>query len=349
MPAPSEPGKTANRHVKPPDASESRIAAALRAGHVGIWQWNLQSGLVHCDAEIADILGRPTGRKDQPARAFLRHVEQHDRTRLLNAVRNCLRSGRPIAVEIQVRRTDGEKRWIAFRGAATDIGGAKGKAPSVLSGVAYDITDQRLSLSRTDSLLREVSHRSKNLLALILAMARLTARDAVDVKSHLKDFTLRVAGLSASQDLIVASDWQSVDLATLALAEIGAVARTDADRVAVSGPPVSLTPEAAQTLGMVMTELALNAVEHGALSAASGEVRLTWELPDKDTIRISWEETGGPPFIADAPKGYGTSVVERFSNQGLKLSARATTEAEGLKWVLSGPLANIGSRRAKDA
>ena len=72
-------------------------------------------------------------------------------------------------------------------------------------GTANDVTDQKRGLSRTDTLLREVSHRSKNMLALILAMARLTARDAVDVKSHLKEFALRVAGLSASQDLIVAA------------------------------------------------------------------------------------------------------------------------------------------------
>ncbi|MBS0249846.1 MAG: sensor histidine kinase, partial [Proteobacteria bacterium] len=215
---------------------------------------------------------------------------------------------------------------------------------SGLSGVAYDITDQKLSLTRTDALLREVSHRSKNLLALILAMARLTARDAVDVKSHLKDFTLRVAGLSASQDLIVASDWQCVDLATLASAEIGAVARTDADRVFVSGPRVSLTPEAAQSFGMVVTELALNAVEHGALSCAKGEVRLSWDFPDAETIQITWEETGGPQFLVDGPRGYGRSVVERFSTQGLKLKVQAVAGVDGLKWTLTGPLANIGTR-----
>ncbi len=348
MPSPSDPRKTTPRLPKSSGTGENRIESALRAGNVGIWQWDLKSGLLRCDAEIAHILGRPAGKKEQSARTFLRYVESRDRERLLTAVRACLKSGKPLAVEIQVRRANGEARWIAFRGGATEMDGAYANEPTALSGVAYDITDQRLNLSRTDALLREVSHRSKNLLALILAMARLTARDAVDVKSHLKDFTLRVAGLSASQDLIVASDWQTVDLATLALAEIGAVARTDADRVAVSGPAVSLTPEAAQTLGMVLTELALNAVEHGALSAATGEVRLSWELPTDDTIRISWKETGGPPFIVDGPKGYGTSVVERFSTQGLKLSVHAATDAEGLNWVLSGPLANIGSRRDSD-
>ena len=187
-----------------------------------------------------------------------------------------------------------------------------------LVGVAYDITDQKQSLSRTDALLREVSHRSKNMLALILAMARLTAREAVDVKSHLKDFALRVAGLAASQDLIVAADWQSVDFGALAFAEVEAVARTDAARVTITGPSFLVTPEAAQTLGMIVTELTLNAVEHGALSAAGGEVRLSWEFPDDATIMISWHETGGPDYDPELPKGYGMRLSSDFRRRGSK-------------------------------
>jgi two-component sensor histidine kinase len=323
----------------PDEAREQRLRQALRAGNVGVWEWNLVTGNIHWDAEIADIFNDLEPAYDYPARTLIRRVEHCDRRRLLKAVGAVIAGSKPLALEVRIRRHNKETRWIAVRGAPTETDGMEVKT---LAGVAYDVTDQKLSLTRTDALLREVSHRSKNLLALILAMARLTARDAVDVKSHLKDFTLRVAGLAASQDLIVASDWQNVDLATLASAEIGAVARTDADRVAITGPPVMLTPEAAQTLGMVLTELALNAVEHGALSTATGKVRLSWSFPDPATIVISWRETSGPPFVAEGPKGYGMSVVERFSTQGLKLSARAVGNADEFTWTLSGPVANIG-------
>ncbi|WP_339082105.1 HWE histidine kinase domain-containing protein [Hyphomicrobium sp. ghe19] len=327
-------------HQRAPDgAREKRLRQALRAGNVGVWEWNLKTGTICWDADIADIFNDLEPASEYPARTLIRRVEGCDRRRLLKAIGAAIAGSKPLALEVRIRRRNGDARWIAIRGAPTETAETEVKT---LSGVAYDVTDQKLSLTRTDALLREVSHRSKNLLALILAMARLTARDAVDVKSHLKDFTLRVAGLAASQDLIVASDWQNVDLATLASAEIGAVARTDADRVAIKGPPVMLTPEAAQTLGMVLTELALNAVEHGALSTATGKVRLTWSFPDPATILISWRETSGPPFVADGPKGYGMSVVERFSTQGLKLSARAVGNADEFTWTLTGPLVNIG-------
>ncbi|WP_045837110.1 sensor histidine kinase [Hyphomicrobium sp. 99] len=333
---------TKPRSREPAGAREQRLRQALRAGNVGVWEWDLATGAIHWDAEISEILNDLQPAHDHPARMLIRRVERYDRRRLLKAIGAAITGATPLAVEVRVRRPNGETRWIAVRGAPTEAD--EGKV-ATLAGVAYDVTDQKLSLTRTDALLREVSHRSKNLLALILAMARLTARDAVDVTSHLKDFTLRVAGLAASQDLIVASDWQSVDFATLAAAEIGAVARTDAGRVSIMGPPVMLTPEAAQTLGMVLTELALNAVEHGALSAATGEVKLEWSFPSPTTIVISWRETGGPPFLPHGPKGYGMSVVERFSTQGLKLSAHADGNAHEFTWTLTGPLANIGQAR----
>lgn len=328
------------------EAGDDLIRSALQAGHVGIWQWNPGTRLVYWNAELARMLNLSSQSGKGSPLAFLRLVEPHDRDRLLQALRVAVDGSRPISVEIRVRHSDPEPRWIAVRGALQQP--EDGNEP-LYCGVAYDITDQKLSLTRTDALLREVSHRSKNLLALILAMARLTARDAISVKSHLKDFTLRVAGLAASQDLIVASDWHSVDLATLASAEIGAVARTDADRVMISGPPFLLAPEAAQTLGMVLTELALNAVEHGALSSANGDVRLSWEFPDASTISICWRETGGPPFPAEIPKGYGMSVVERFSTQGLKLSLHSTHDEDGLRWTLTGPFTNIGTRAERMA
>jgi two-component sensor histidine kinase len=335
-----------HRPSTPDRTGQDRVRAALRAGNVGVWDWSASSDLINLDSEILGVLARPPDRREQSARDLLRHLEPQDRRRLLVALRAAIADFEPLAVDVRVVRPDGETRWIALRGAVTKTADDRASA---LSGVAYDITDQKLSVSRTDALLREVSHRSKNLLALILAMARLTARDAVDVKSHLKDFTLRVAGLAASQDLIVASDWESVDFATLASAEIGAVARTDAERVSVAGPPVLLTPEAAQTLGMVVTELTLNAVEHGALSSATGKVSLGWTFPDSETISISWQETGGPPFIVDGPKGYGRAIVERFSTQGLKLSVHAAAEPLGLRWTLTGPLANVGTRSEKPA
>jgi two-component sensor histidine kinase len=332
--------ETASHSYSPqrPGTVDERLRMALEAGSMCAWEWRRSDGAMHWDTPCTELVKQPRGMATLTARGLLRRVPPHDRGRLLHAVRATLLKDHPLAVDIRVKCFDGELRWFAVRAAPLK----KHKSIVGLVGIAYDVTDHKRNLSRTDSLLREVSHRSKNMLALILAMARLTAREAADVKSHLKDFALRVAGLAASQDLIVAADWQSVDLSTLASAEIEAVARVDASRVKIAGPPFLVTPEAAQTLGMILTELALNAVAHGALSVAAGEVHLSWALPDDTTIAISWHEIGGPVYDPERPKGYGMSVVERFSTQGLKLASHVTGDATGFTWTLTGPISNIG-------
>lgn len=318
---------------------EVRLHQALVAGGICIWEWRRPANTILWENSPATLLRQPPDAPPPSVRALLRRTFPQERRRLLHSIRIALADGRPLSIDVRLTCFDGEQRWIALR--ANTI---RGEGSQVLGfvGTANDVTDQKRGLSRTDALLREVSHRSKNMLALILAMARLTARDAVDVKSHLKEFALRVAGLSASQDLIVAADWQSVDFARLASAEIEAVARSDASRVKISGPPLLVTPEAAQTLGMIVTELALNATAHGALSVASGEVTLQWSFPNASTVRISWRETGGPAYNVDHAKGYSLSVIERFSSQGLKLDSCITSDGESMTWTMEGPLANIG-------
>jgi two-component sensor histidine kinase len=330
--------KRGNRGTQP---DESRLLTALGLNGVGAWEWDAGSNSIEWDATVAALLKAAPDLPPASTKDLLKLIEARDRGRLLQAVRNALNKGQPLAIDVRVRRFDGHERWFAVRGAA--IRSERQQSPSLV-GIVHDVTEQKQSLSRTDALLREVSHRSKNILALILAMARLTARDSVDVKSHLREFALRIAGLAASQDLIVAADWESVDLGALAVAEIDAVARTDAARVKISGPSFAVTPEAAQTIGMILAELTLNAIQHGALSVAHGEVHLAWEFPNDGTIMISWQEIGGARYDPEQPPGYGMSVVERFSTQGLKASAHASGDASGFLWVLNAPVAGLGAR-----
>jgi two-component sensor histidine kinase len=322
------------------DGTEQRLRMALESAGMCAWEWHRANGAMHWGSSCRQILKVPEGTCAVTVRDVLRRIFPHERRRLLNMVRASLAHGRPLTADVRLRRFDGEFCWMALR--AQPLKNEYGQVIG-LTGIAQDITDQKQSLSRTDSLLREVSHRSKNMLALILAMARLTAREAVDVQSHLKEFALRVAGLAASQDLIVAADWQSVDLSTLASSEIEAVARSDAMRIKISGPDLLVTPEAAQTLGMILTELALSSVRHGALSVAAGKVHLSWALKNKRMVTISWRETDGPDGRPERDKGYGMSVIERFSTQGLKLESEVSRGQGGFAWTVSGPLANIGT------
>src|SRR5262249_13381544 len=83
--------------------------------------------------------------------------------------------------------------------------------------------------------------------------------------------------------------------------------------VSVEGPPIQLTPEAAQSLGLALHELANNAEKYGALSVPQGRVAITWRRlmkPAGDGIEISWAERDGPSVPGRARRGFGTLVVE---------------------------------------
>ncbi|PPC85426.1 MAG: histidine kinase, partial [Hyphomicrobium sp.] len=127
-----------------------------------------------------------------------------------------------------------------------------------------------------------------------------------------------------------------------AKAEIKAIAHDGIKRVKIEGPDIAVDPQVAQTLGMAFAELTLNALAHGALSTASGEILLTWKVEPNDDFSMSWTEVGGPSCQETAPRGYGMAVIERFVAQGLKASSTINFAADGVRWNLTAPMANIG-------
>ncbi len=321
-------------------ASDHRLRMALDAGRMGVWEWDRVTDEMTWDPVQFDLAGLPRGERPPKGTDFLSRVLDEDRHVLEESFKRLSVDDPAFAVDFRFRRYDGEVRALAGSGLlVSDEGGA----PRGLVGINFDVTDQRLNAERTATLLREVSHRSKNMLALILSMARLTARDATDVNAHLRALSARVAGLAASQDLMVEADWQGVDIADLAAAQARAVAHDSADRITIRGPDLHILPEAAQMLGMVLAELTLNAAQHGALTSARGRVDFNWEIAEEQ-IRMTWRETGGPPAVFKR-KGYGMSVVERFAEQGLRASAVVVAIPDGLTWTLDAPLKHIAARR----
>lgn len=318
---------------------DSRLKMALEVGGMGIWEWDITSDDMVWDSAQYALLGMVETQKQPTGRDFLLRIYPDDRD-LVEASVNAVSGSDPrFAKEFRLFRADGTLCWVAVR--ASFIQEADGRQRII--GVMYDITNDKTRSEHTGTLLREVSHRSKNMLALILAMARLTARGAADVHAHLREFSLRIAGLSASQDLIVDANWSAVRLVDLISAEAKAVAHDRATRVHLSGPAVKLAPEAAQTLGMAFTELTLNAVEHGALATATGVVTVVWEVSETDDLTITWTETGGPKTVTQPVRGYGLSVVENLAGRSLGAASSVVFSEQGVRWTLMCPLRNVAA------
>ena len=217
-----------------------------------------------------------------------------------------------------------------------------------LTCATVDITNSKNGEAHLRELLRELTHRSKNLLAVIQGMARQTARHAGTIDAFLDQFGARLQALAASHDLLVQESWHGASLSELVRSQLGHYLDRG-PQVVVEGPAVLLKPEAAQSLALALHELATNASKYGALSVAGGQVAIRWrELPPGEGggIEVLWTESGGPE-IAAAPerRGFGTLVIERNLARTLEAEVKLDFASPGLRCRIVIPATHLAVGR----
>jgi two-component sensor histidine kinase len=193
-------------------------------------------------------------------------------------------------------------------------------------------------------LMRELSHRSKNLLAVIQGMVRQTARHAGSVDGFLNQFSARLQALAASHDLLVRESWYGASLRELIQSQLAAYVGGGEGRLAVDGVPVALKPEAAQNLGLALHELAVNAAKFGALPVPGGRVSIDWALRD-NAIDLNWREHNGLKVKARRKRGFGSMVIERNLARALDAKVDMTFEPDGLRCHIVIPASQILAAR----
>jgi PAS domain S-box-containing protein len=180
------------------------------------------------------------------------------------------------------------------------------------SKIARDITQQKRDQEQIAALGREAEHRSKNLLASVRAILHLSRSDSVDdLKQALEG---RFRALENVNSLFVESRWTGADVSTIASLELSPYASNGKTRVRIAGPSVSLDPNAAQALTIVLHELATNAAKYGCLSQAAGRLELTWRR-ENGRLTIIWREAGGPVVQKPSHRGFGSRVIEQMVGQ----------------------------------
>lgn len=187
-------------------------------------------------------------------------------------------------------------------------------------------------------LMKEVNHRSKNLLSLIQAIARQTS--AGNPADFSDSFGRRLTSLSASQDLLVKNKWKNIELHELVGSQLGHFHDLLGTRITIAGSYTVLDASNAQTVSMAMHELATNATKYGALSNDTGTVDIHWhcegEAPNK-TFHLYWKENGGPPVKAPSKNGFGSKVTGMMIKMSLEADIETSFATEGFSWHLSCP------------
>jgi len=176
-------------------------------------------------------------------------------------------------------------------------------------------------------LIREIDHRAKNVLAVVQSLAHLTPFE--NKKQYVTALSGRIGSLARSHSLLSSNRWSGARLDVLLQQELEPYGAENDSRLVIDGPPVLIQAEAAQSLGLVIHELATNASKYGALSISSGALEVDWRWEPGRRLVLTWRETGGPVVRPPRRQGFGAILI---ANAGRQVGATIQQEwrAEGL-------------------
>lgn len=254
-----------------------------------------------------------------------------------------VRRGEQVAsYETTRRRKDGT--YVVVSLTISPIRASDGSIIGV-SKIARDITVAKDNERRIRLLMREVNHRVKNQFAVILSVIRETSRRATDPREFEEQVRDRIMALSRSHDLLVTSEWSGASLLDLLQEHLKPFGHEA--QISLSGPLVTLQPNAVQHLGMAFHELGTNSSKFGALSSEIGHVQIDWQIRMSSEghreFHVVWDETS--KLVAEAEpdptatrRGFGSVVLQRVAPQSLSGSAVLDRSPGHVRWSLSAPV-----------
>ncbi|MEA2847454.1 MAG: hypothetical protein QOG78_2735 [Rhodospirillaceae bacterium] len=316
--------------------SEERRSIALSAGDMGSWEVDLVTGHIEWDEGPYRIFGVDPAHFEPTVERIEAMMHPDDRKKSSVADLVAL-GGSRFQVEFRLVRPSGEVRWCY--GAGIILRDAAGKAVR-MNGVTVDITDRKRAEERQVLLAREVDHRAKNTLAVVLSVLRLTR--AATTEDFIATVEGRVHALAATHNLLSSTRWEGADLGKIVEEEMAPYHASHRQRVITSGPAVILLPATAQAVALALHELATNAAKYGALSTETGTLSVAWRAQG-DALVLDWTETGGPPAAEPARLGFGLTIVRSSIEAQFRGGVSYDWQPEGLRCRLSIPAAQIAA------
>jgi two-component sensor histidine kinase/PAS domain-containing protein len=326
------------------DGQQRATEAGFGGAKLGVWGVDLASGAFESDPRDSRINGHDLARPPRTLGQVRKFVHPADLPRLDAAFSAARRTGTPCQAEYRVRVNGGPKpaqvRWVAVEGSVVRDGPGR---PARLLGVTRDITERKLAEGQKDLLLAELDHRVKNALAVVAAVASRTQETSGSLAEFVAALDGRIKSMATTHELLSCRKWQGIKLAELIERELEPYAT--GRNVSIGGPDVVLQAEAGQAMAMAVHELVTNAAKYGALSVEPGRVAVCWayggENGSGSALVLDWVETNGPPVVAGARRGYGTSVIRDLVPYELDGAVDLTLAPQGVccrltipaKWV----------------
>ncbi|MFC5344178.1 PAS domain-containing protein [Brevundimonas staleyi] len=328
--------------------SEARFRAIADSMPQMVWSTRPDGFHDYYNARWYEFTGVPDGSTDGDAWNGVFHPA--DQARARKAWGHSLETGDLYEIEYRLRRHDGVYRWTLGR--ATPIRNEAGEITRWF-GTCTDIEELKRSEEGKDLLGQELSHRIKNIFAVVSSLIALSAREHPEAKAFAASARDRINALARAHEFVRPHSEVSQPLigdttlhTFLAALFRPYVDQTGAPRVAIQGDDATFDDQAATSVALLFHELATNAAKYGALSVAGGSVLLQTRNEGGRFI-LTWTETGGPS-IAGKPsrQGFG-SALSALSVEG-QLGGRLERrwESGGLVLEADLPATALSRRRA---
>ena len=193
---------------------------------------------------------------------------------------------------------------------------------------------------RAQLLARELNHRVKNLFSVILSIVALSGRKQADAHEVVTDIRARIRALSLAHAASQGADARA-DLGDVIVRTMEPYADEEGLRVRIEGPPLELPVRMVTPLGLIVHELATNAMKYGALSRETGKVEIDWRIApdafDEPEVSLCWIETGGPALHVQS----GGPEHPGFGSRMTELAARQLGGAILYEWPETGAVARL--------
>ncbi|GGD10019.1 PAS domain S-box protein [Aureimonas glaciei] len=317
--------------------SEERLNLALGASSlIGIWDWDLLADIVYADANFARVynVDPSLASRGAPLADYLKNFHPDDLDDFRAELGRTLDAADEFSCEYRIVQPDGSIRWLLARGRVVlDDDGTPVRFP----GASIDITDRKIAEQQRIVLTREMSHRIKNILAMVQAIATQTFRMVSSVEEGRTAFTGRLTALARAQDILTQKSWETADIRAVVEGALEPH-RSGEDRYRIEGPAYTLTAQQGLGLSLAMHELATNAAKYGALSNDTGKVTIDWSVQPSGAFAFNWIETGGPTVAVPERRGFGSRLVERIVATYFDGAAQLAFPPEGVTFHLQGKL-----------
>jgi PAS domain S-box-containing protein len=289
------------------------------------------------NARWYEFTGVPEGSTDGEDWNGMFHPD--DQQRAWDKWRACLASGDPYEIEYRLRDANGDYRWVLGR--ALPMRNDKGEIVRWF-GTCTDIHEQKVASEQRELISNELSHRIKNIFAVISGLITVSSRQHPEIKSVADDLRNRVMALGKAHDFVrphseaSRSATRQTSLHGMLAELLAPYQSAECERISICGEDPGLDDRSATPLALLFHELATNAAKYGALSTADGRVGLTMRSADGKVI-LEWREQNGPAPHEPASSGFGSRLIAMSVEQQLGGAIERQWLPEGLQVVVTIP------------